>query len=268
MVFNNTSHTMHVYINGNEIYSYNEPNSPSANTADVVIGECSYVGNDKTFDGKIDYIRVYNTALSGQDVKYNFYWKDDNCTTDGLVSWWKFNENTGATTYDSWGSNNGTLEDGTAWVDGTKEVFNSAYNTTNSNSYVSINNIYPENNSIIYSPQPTVYFTLTKHTNHMVNFTVYVGNSTTNTTLSIGSQNNATNGTYHYLYHTATSYSERHYWRIHIEVNNTETNEIYYFRIWHNPDIPVINPAIYGMIGLFGIIGFFGFLSYRRRRNY
>jgi len=130
VVFNNTSHTMHVYINGNEIYSYNEPNSPSANTADVVIGECSYVGNDKTFDGKIDYIRVYNTDLSEQDVKYNFYWKDDNCTTDGLVSWWKFNENTDATAYDSQGSNDGTLEDGTQWVDGTKEVFNSASDTT------------------------------------------------------------------------------------------------------------------------------------------
>jgi|GEM_PF-2743560 len=265
VVFNDTSDTMHVYINGNEVYSYSEPNTPSANTADVVIGECSYVGNDKTFDGKIDYIRLYNTALSEQDVKYNFYWKDSDCVSDGLVSWWRFNENTGTTVYDSHGSNDGTLEDGTTWVNGTKEVFNSAYNTTNSNPYVSISNIYPENRSGIYKPQPTVFFTLTKHTNHIVNFTVYAGNSSANTTLLIGSQNNATNGTYHYPYYTATSYSERYYWRIHIDVNNTETNETYNFRIWHEPVFPLTNSYMLGIIGLFGIIGLLGFISIRRK---
>jgi len=125
IVFNNSTHVMQVYINGNMIYSYSEPNTPSANTADVVIGECSYHGNDKTFDGKIDYIRVYNKALTEQEVKHNFYWKDSDCITDGLVSWWKFNENTGITTYDSYGSNDGTLEDGISWTTGTKETFSS-----------------------------------------------------------------------------------------------------------------------------------------------
>jgi len=132
VVFNNSTHTMHVYINGNEIYSYSEPNTPSANTADVVIGECSYVGNDKTFDGKMNYIRVYNKALTEQQIKYNFYWKDNDCTKDGLVSWWKFNENTGTTASDSWGSNDGTLEDGTTWANGTVEIFSSDSVTTSS----------------------------------------------------------------------------------------------------------------------------------------
>jgi len=138
VVFNNSTHTMHVYINGNEIYSYSEPNTPSSNTADVVIGECSYVGNDKTFDGKMNYIRVYNKTLTEQQIKYNFYWKDSNCTKDGLVSWWKFNENTGTTASDSWGSNDGTLEDGTSWETGTVEIFSSDSATTSTNPYGTI----------------------------------------------------------------------------------------------------------------------------------
>jgi len=158
IVFNNSTHTMHVYINGNEIYSYNEPNTPSANTADVVIGECSYVGNDKTFDGKIDYIRVYNKALTERDVKYNFYWKDSDCITDGLVSWWKFNENTGTTAYDSYGSNDGTLEDGVQWVSGTKEVFSSAYNTTNTAPSLTNPSASPSSGVADYT---TFYFNIT-----------------------------------------------------------------------------------------------------------
>ncbi len=136
---------------------------------------------------------------------------------------------------------------------------------TNNSPYVSISNIYPENRSGIYRSQPIVYFTLTKHTNHIVNFTVYVGNSSANTTLLIGSQNNATNGTYHYPYYTATSYSEQYYWRIHIDVNNTEINETYYFRIWHEPIFPLTNSYMLGIIGLFGIIGLLGFISIRRK---
>jgi len=133
VVFDNDTHTMYVYKNGTLVYSYYEPNTPSPNTADVVIGECSYVGNDKTFDGKMDYIRVYNVALTPSEVKANFYGKNDNCVKRGLVSWWKFDENTGTTTYDSWGNNDGTLEDGTAWATGgggSTTYYGKIYNVT------------------------------------------------------------------------------------------------------------------------------------------
>ena len=120
VVFDDDTHTMYVYKNASLVYSYYEPNTPSSNTADCVIGECSYVGNDKTFDGKIDYIKVYNVALTEGEVKANFYGKNDNGAKRGLVSWWKFDENTGTTTYDSWGNNDGTLEDGTGWATGSQ----------------------------------------------------------------------------------------------------------------------------------------------------
>jgi len=95
VVFDNDTHTMYVYRNGTLVYSYNEPNTPSANTADLVIGECSYVSDDKTFDGKMNYIRVYNVALTPNEVMANYYGKNDNGAKRGLVSWWKFDENTG-----------------------------------------------------------------------------------------------------------------------------------------------------------------------------
>jgi len=146
VVFDNSTHTMYVYQNGTEVYNYTEPNTPSANTADVVIGECSYVGNDKTFDGRMDYIRVYNVALTPDEVMANFYGKNDQCVKRGLVSWWKFDENTGTTASDSWGSNDGTLEDGVAWVTGS---------STTSSYYTRVYNVsfytYPGNKLIGYN---------------------------------------------------------------------------------------------------------------------
>ena len=41
VVFDNDTHTVYVYRNGTLVYSYYEPNTPSPNTADVIIGECS-----------------------------------------------------------------------------------------------------------------------------------------------------------------------------------------------------------------------------------
>jgi len=133
VVFDNDTHTMYVYRNGTLVYSYNEPNTPSANTADLVIGECSYAGDDKTLDGKIDYIRVYNVALTSNEVMANYYGKNDNGAKRGLVSWWKFDENTGTTASDSWGSNEGTLEDGATWATGTQSsmtYYGKIYNVT------------------------------------------------------------------------------------------------------------------------------------------
>jgi len=133
VVFDNDTHTMYVYQNGTLVYSYSEPNTPSPNTADIVIGECSYVGNDKTFDGKMDYIRVYNVALTPDEVMANFYGKNDQCVKRGLVSWWKLDENTGTTVTDSWGSNDGTLEDGATWTTSsstTTTYYGRVYNVT------------------------------------------------------------------------------------------------------------------------------------------
>ena len=68
------------------------------------------------FSGTIDEVRIYNRALDSNEITalYNY-------TSDALISsaQWKFEENTGTSTFDLSGNNNtGTLNNGVAWVTG------------------------------------------------------------------------------------------------------------------------------------------------------
>jgi len=269
VVFNDTSDTMHVYINGNEVYSYSEPNIPSANTADVVIGECSYVGNDKTFDGKIDYIRLYNTALSEQDVKYNFYWKDSDCVSGGLVSWWRFNENTGTTAYDSQGSNDGTLEDGTQWVSGTKEVFNSAYNITYEKTLMIISDVYPVNNSVGVPLQPHVFATINHTLGSTMNISFYYGLSINNTNHVMKTFNNVGNNTFNALFLNAVNHSTWFYWRVMVDDGTNYVNKTYVF-MTESRNMLIPNgfnsiPMVFGLCGV--IMGFYAVVIHLKKKK-
>lgn len=238
VVFNASTHTMHVYINGNEIYSYNELNTPSANTADVVIGECSYVGNDKTFDGKIDYIRVYNKALTEQQVRYNFYWKDSDCVKDGLVSWWKFDENTGTTTYDSWGSNDGILEDGVTWITGTKEVFSSAVADLSSIVVCNITLVSPSNGSIApIDPVLSVQINSTDGDTITVTFYNAVDDSV------IGTDTVAGNGTANVTWSGLTRGSTYSWYVVADDGTDTVTSPTWNFTVNVLPTVEYTSPA-------------------------
>jgi len=238
VVFNNTTHTMHVYINGNEVYSYSEPNTASANTADLVIGECSYVGNDKTFDGKIDYIRVYNKTLTEQQIKYNFYWKDSNCTEDGLVSWWKFDENTGTTASDSWGSNDGTLEDGVVWTSGTKEIFSSDSEETQNAAPV-ISNPYPGNASTGVELQPVCHIQVNDSDGDSMN--LYWYNSTDGTSFTLQQVNSSIgNGTYYWNYSMADTNNAVYYWKIAVNDSIDNVSAVYHFTTETSVGYPVV----------------------------
>jgi len=238
VVFNASTHTMHVYINGNEIYSYNESNTPSANTADVVIGECSYVGNDKTFDGKIDYIRIYNKALTEQQVKYNFYWKDSDCVEDGLVSWWKFDENTGTTTADSWGNNNGTLEDGTAWATGTKEIFNSAVADLSSIVVCNITLMSPSNGSV--APlNPVLKVQINSTDGDIITVTFY--NATDDSV--IGTDTVEGNGTANVTWSGLTRGNTYSWYVVANDSTDTTTSPTWSFTVNVLPDVVYISPA-------------------------
>jgi hypothetical protein len=63
------------------------------------------------FDGIIDDVRVYNRVLSEEEIRA--------LADFGLSSYWKLDEGSGTTAYDSSGNNNhGTLINGPMWVDG------------------------------------------------------------------------------------------------------------------------------------------------------
>jgi hypothetical protein len=66
------------------------------------------------FNGTIDEVKVYDRTLSAGEV-----WAEYTHPNTGSVGYWKFDEGTGTTAYDSSGNNNhGSLVNGPSWVDG------------------------------------------------------------------------------------------------------------------------------------------------------
>ena len=81
---------------------------------------------DRTFDGLIDEVRVYNRALSATEIQALYKsgaTKFASAPTNlGLVGYWSMNEGTGSYAGDSSGNGNqGTLTSGPTWVDGKRD---------------------------------------------------------------------------------------------------------------------------------------------------
>ena len=71
------------------------------------------------FDGKIDEVRIWNTALDGSTLQN---WKNREITSShpnygNLVAYYNFDEGSGSTASDTAGSNNGTLVGDPSWID-------------------------------------------------------------------------------------------------------------------------------------------------------
>ena len=134
VTYNANNHMLSFYINGNFAYSTEHNESPTPTIADLMIGGPPLTGLYKNFNGLMDYIRLYNRSLTPSEVKANYYGKNDNCVTDGLIGYWKLDENTGTTTSDSSGRNHdGTLENGVAWTTaggGSATYYGKVYNVS------------------------------------------------------------------------------------------------------------------------------------------
>ncbi|MDA2936242.1 DUF2341 domain-containing protein [Patescibacteria group bacterium AH-259-L05] len=80
-------------------------------SATLHIGQANYV--TEMFNGTLDEVRVYNRALSAQEVSLLYTW------APGPVGYWKMDEGTGTTTADASGNGNtGTLTNGPTWTTG------------------------------------------------------------------------------------------------------------------------------------------------------
>jgi hypothetical protein len=85
------------------------PNSPGPFDQPFRIG-FSYIGG--YFNGLIDEVRIYNRALSEEEIRYLY-------NRGAPIAHWKFDEGKGDIAYDSSGNgNNGTLINGPTWVSG------------------------------------------------------------------------------------------------------------------------------------------------------
>jgi hypothetical protein len=123
-----------LYVNGKRFGVSTGFSGDILTTANLNIGRRS--GGAWPFGGLIDEVRIYNRALSEQEIlehyrnsKYylaSHFGPKTNCREDpgscidyGLVSYWSFDEGAGTTAYDASGKgNNGTLVNGPKWTNG------------------------------------------------------------------------------------------------------------------------------------------------------
>jgi hypothetical protein len=104
---------MELYINGvDDGGSYAGSGGSLVYSADghSFIGSSSGTGNFA--DGRLDDVRVYDRALSAEEIEEVYL------EGAGLIAHWKLDEGGGITAYDSAGDNDGTLYGDTSWVAG------------------------------------------------------------------------------------------------------------------------------------------------------
>ncbi|MBF0478305.1 MAG: LamG domain-containing protein [Candidatus Omnitrophica bacterium] len=105
--------TASFYLNGvftnSKVITLNTTDSP------FKIGTGTWTGIG-SFNGLVDDVRVYNRALTAQDVADLYHVFQPN---DGLVGWWTFDEGAGTVAHDSSGQgNNGSLAGSASWANG------------------------------------------------------------------------------------------------------------------------------------------------------
>jgi type IV secretory pathway VirB6-like protein len=64
-----------------------------------------------------------------------------------------------------------------------------------------------------------------------MNYTIYVGNSSENTTIEIANASGVANGTYHDLHYLATNNTQTYYWRVYVNDGILFTNETFSFSL-------------------------------------
>lgn len=109
------SPTTHIYVNGALVAS-GDVAAPSAVSAPVLIGRRGL--SDSFFNGQLDEISIWNTALGGADIRARMV-KPLSGSEAGLVAYYRFDENNqqGATAVDATGNgHDGVLQNGAGWA--------------------------------------------------------------------------------------------------------------------------------------------------------
>lgn len=110
MSYNSTAETISIWINGRKrATSSAGTGGKAADTASLLIGG----GTSNNFDGKIDDVKVYSSELTTAEMQIDYNYNSalavsTGQTEDGVgtppVGWWKLDENTGTSAYDSSGN--------------------------------------------------------------------------------------------------------------------------------------------------------------------
>ena len=110
---------MRIYVNGNLEGTMSASGKGSVTTKDVKMGQYETVTPNYDWNGYIDETAFWKRALSEQEIKYlyrdgygQFY--KESFITDGLISFWTFDNISGSTVFDSYGTADGVLTDTSA----------------------------------------------------------------------------------------------------------------------------------------------------------
>jgi len=108
---------MYIYVDGNQVASGSDSNA-IGDSVSVVIGRIYETNSEKSFDGLLDEVRIWDIARSQADIQAYM-----NRTLDGdesgLVAYYTFDEPAGSTETvltDTVGGNDGTLMNGPVWI--------------------------------------------------------------------------------------------------------------------------------------------------------
>jgi hypothetical protein len=173
LVYTRGGGTETIYVNGIVSARQSVSFSMLSNSETLKIGRFSSITNGNQYGGLIDEVKLFNTALSSDQVKLLYTqssasaWGALGTSTDGTasnadadaycppgqtttcvspVSEWKLDENTGTSTFDTIDDDEGTLTNNPAWIPG---KYGAALNFNGSDTYV-VNT----NNSVFSNTQP------------------------------------------------------------------------------------------------------------------
>lgn len=175
----------------------------------------------------LDYFSITINDADGQNMNVSLW-------TNYSGSWVMFNM--------SLGLGNGTYQfTNTSWIVGLGVMVYWSVNLTDAVYWVNetywfvtetidVVPVYPENNSVV-SPQPYLVFELVTPTGDSMNYTVYVGNSSVNTTTVLASASGVGNASFNHLYVIAVNNSEDYFWRVYAYDGTLFVNETFNFGV-------------------------------------
>tara|TARA_R100000664_G_scaffold1423_1_gene3608 strand:- start:1320 stop:4148 length:2829 start_codon:yes stop_codon:yes gene_type:complete len=92
----------------------NDPTGGGSSNVNFRIGTNQNHGSASWFDGELAHVRIWNVARTDDQIAYSYNRLVDS-SASGLVGYWKLDEGSGTTVYDSSSnSNNGTIVSGTS----------------------------------------------------------------------------------------------------------------------------------------------------------
>ncbi len=142
--------TMCLYRNGALVAT--STSTPAYSAENTWIG--SHDGTKSYFNGYMDEVRIWDIALTQQQLKANMY-KGPAADASGLVDYFTFNDGSGSTLTNATGGPNGTLENSPAWNASAVQYGANALNFDGSDDYAVIPDVISSDFTIEYLMRTT-----------------------------------------------------------------------------------------------------------------